>query len=101
MRCLTGTGRKNIPYRTAPALKEHALRGARLGIDYLGHQYVVELKIWHGDEYNKRGEKQLADYLNYYHLKQGYLLSFNFNKKKQTGIKEIYVEGKKIIEVVV
>ena len=27
-------------------------------VDYLGKQYVIELKIWRGDEYNKRGEKQ-------------------------------------------
>ena len=32
-----------------------------------GKQYVIELKIWRGDEYNKRGEKQLAEYLDYYH----------------------------------
>ena len=37
-------------------------------VDYLGKQYVIELKIWRGDEYNKRGEKQLAEYLDYYHL---------------------------------
>ena len=23
-------------------------------VDYLGKQYVIELKIWRGDEYNKR-----------------------------------------------
>lgn len=62
---------------------------------------MIELKIWRGDEYNKRGEKQLAEYLEYYHLEKGYLLSFNFNKNKKTGLKEIMVNGKKIIEVVV
>lgn len=92
---INGTGNYYIEARTRNQTRTDII------IDYLGHQYVIELKIWHGDEYNKRGEKQLADYLNYYHLKQGYLLSFNFNKKKQTGIKEIYVDGKKMIEVVV
>lgn len=70
-------------------------------IDYMGRQYVVEMKIWRGEEYNRRGEKQLFDYLEYYHLDKGYLLSFNFNKKKQIGVKEIQFGGKKILEVVV
>lgn len=35
-----------------------------LVIDYHGEQYICELKIWHGDAYNKRGEKQLSDYLD-------------------------------------
>lgn len=59
------------------------------------------MKIWRGEEYNRRGEEQLFDYLEYYHLDKGYLLSFNFNKKKQAGIKEISHKGKRILEVVV
>lgn len=70
-------------------------------IDYLGEQTVVELKIWRGNAYNKRGEDQLADYLEYYHLNKGYMLSFNFNKKKETGIKEIKLGNKLLIEAVV
>ena len=70
-------------------------------IDYLGKRYVVELKIWHGDEYNERGEKQLIQYLDDYHLKRGYLLSFNFNKKKKVGLQEIHLADKTIVEVVV
>ena len=62
---------------------------------------MIELKIWRGNEYNIRGEKQLAEYLEYYHLEKGYLLSFNFNKNKKTGLKEVEVDNKKIIEVVV
>lgn len=70
-------------------------------IDYLGRQAVVEMKIWRGEEYNQRGEEQLFDYLEYYHLDKGYLLSFNFNKNKQAGAKEIRYKGKTILEVVV
>lgn len=70
-------------------------------VDYHGEQYIIELKIWRGEEYNKRGEKQLFDYLQYYHVDKGYLLSFNFNKKKQTGMKTIRLGGKEIIEAVV
>lgn len=70
-------------------------------VDYLGEQFIIELKIWHGNEYNERGEKQLTDYLDYYHQDKGYLLSFNFNKKKETGVKEITLGNKRIIEAVV
>ena len=70
-------------------------------VDYLGEQFIIELKIWRGNEYNERGEKQLADYLDYYHKDKGYLLSFNFNQKKEVGVKELQVEGKMIVEAVV
>ena len=53
------------------------------------------------DRYNERGEQQLADYLDYFHLDKGYLLSFNFNQKKETGIKTITVGEKTIVEAVV
>lgn len=70
-------------------------------VDYLGEQFVIEMKIWHGNEYNERGERQLTDYLDYFHLQKGYMLSFNFNKKKEPGMKEIRLGEKTIIEAVV
>ena len=70
-------------------------------IDYLGRQSIVEMKIWHGNEYNKRGEKQLLGYLEDYHLDKGYMLSFNFNKNKSVGVKEIRIGDKVIVEAVV
>ena len=70
-------------------------------IDYRGHQYVIEMKIWRGNSYNERGEKQLAEYLDYYHLTTGYLVSFPFNKSKQPGVHEVIVDDKKLIEALV
>ena len=70
-------------------------------VDYSGKQYVIELKIWHGDEYNTRGEKQLSEYLDYYHIDKGYLLSFNFNKNKRSGVHKIEMDSKTIVEAVV
>lgn len=70
-------------------------------VDYLGEQFVVEMKIWYGPEYHERGEEQLADYLDYFHLKKGYMLSFNFNKKKETGVKTIRLGERVIVEAVV
>ncbi|MDC7291710.1 AAA family ATPase [Blautia schinkii] len=70
-------------------------------VDYRGEQFVIETKIWRGNEYNSRGERQLTDYLEDYSLQTGYLLSFNFNKKKQIGVREIEINGKRLIEAVV
>lgn len=70
-------------------------------VDYLGHQYVVELKIWRGDSYNQRGEKQLSEYLDFFHLKEGYLVSFCFNKNKQAGIHDVQIGDRRIIEAIV
>ena len=70
-------------------------------VDYLGEQFIVELKIWHGKEYNQRGERQLTEYLDYFHKDKGYMLSFNFNKNKKTGVDVIRAGGKTIVEAVV
>ena len=59
------------------------------------------MKIRRGNAYHERGEQQLADYLDYFHLKKGYMLSFNFNKKKETGVKEVVLGDKVLIEAVV
>lgn len=70
-------------------------------VDYKGKRFIIELKIWHGNEYTLRGQKQLFDYLDYYKEDKGYLLSFNFNKNKKTGVNELEYDGRKIMEVVV
>ena len=70
-------------------------------IDYLGEQYVVELKIWRGNAYHERGERQLLQYLEGYQLEKGYMLSFNFNKKKEVGVKEIQLGERVLVEAVV
>ena len=70
-------------------------------VDYRGEQMVIETKIWRGNEYNSRGERQLEGYLNDYGLQTGYMLSFNFNQKKQTGVHETVVGDKILIEAVV
>ena len=71
-----------------------------LVIDYCGEQSVCELKVWRGNAYHERGEKQLMGYLDYFELMKGYMLSFNF-KKREIGLKEIRVGDKLLIEAVV
>lgn len=72
-------------------------------VDYHGKQYIIELKIWHGEEYQVKGRKQLCDYLDSYEQNKGWLVSFCFNKakEKKTGIKKINEAGKIITEVVI
>ena len=92
---INGTGNYYIEART------RSMTRTDLIVDYHGEQYVVEMKIWHGNEYNNRGERQLAGYLDDYGLKKGYMISFNFNKKKEVGVKEIAIGDKVLIEAVI
>ena len=92
---INGTGNYYVESRTRSFGRTDII------VDYRGEQFIVETKIWRGNEYNSRGERQVAEYLNDYNLKTGYMLSFNFNKKKNIGVREIEVEGKRIIEAVV
>ena len=92
---INGTGNYYIEAQTRDNKRTDVI------IDYCKEQFVIEMKIWRGNAYHERGEQQLAEYLEYYHLNKGYMLSFNFNKKKQTGVKEIRIGNKVLIEAVV
>lgn len=92
---INGTGNYYIETQTREQKRTDII------VDYLGEQYIIEMKIWHGKEYNNRGEKQLIEYLDDYHVKKGYMISFNFNRKKETGVKEITIDGKTIVEAIV
>lgn len=92
---INGTGNYYVEARTRNRKQTDLI------IDYRGEQFVIELKIWRGNAYNERGEEQLAEYLEYFHLKKGYMLSFNFNKKKEIGVKSISLGDKMLIEAVV
>lgn len=92
---INGTGNYYIESRTLDNRRTDVI------IDYKGEQFIVELKIWHGIAYNQEGEKQLSDYLDTYGLKKGYMLTFNFNKKKEIGVKQINYGDKVLIEAVV
>ena len=70
-----------------------------LVVTYNEKRYVVELKIWRGEEYHQNGLKQLNDYLDIYSLKKGYLLIFNFNKNKQFKKETIEYKDKELFTV--
>jgi len=70
-------------------------------ITYLSNKYLVELKIWRGPEYHKKGCSQLCDYLNNQGLDRGYLIIYNFNKNKVYKEEHINYEGKELFIVYV
>ena len=80
---INGTGNFYIEAQTRDQLRTDVI------VDYLGEQFIIELKIWNGPAYNEKGEQQLCEYLESFGSKIGYMLSFNFNKKKEQGIKEV------------
>lgn len=90
---INGTGNYYLEAQTRDARRTDVI------VDYHGEQFIIEMKIWRGNEYNERGEQQLIDYLNYYHKEKGYMLSFN--KNKRIGVKEIPIGNKIIVEAVV
>ena len=74
-----------------------------LVITYGGEEHIIELKIWHGEEYRKKGIAQLEKYLDSRNAAKGYLLSFSFLKNKEYVCRKLgECETKKeIFEVVV
>ena len=89
---INGTGNYYIEAQTRDQTRTDVI------VDYLGQQYIIELKIWRGERYNAAGEKQISEYLDYWHLNTGYMLSFNFNQKKEQGVKRIQIGDKVLFE---
>ena len=92
---INGTGTYSIEEQTRDKLRMDVV------IHYFGKRYVVELKIWHGPRYNEEGEKQIMQYLDYFGLHLGYMVSFNFNKNKEPGVKEVRIGDKVLLEATV
>ena len=92
---INGTGTYSIEEQT----RTH--KRMDIVIHYLGRRYIIELKIWHGDRYNEKGEKQIIEYLDHFHLNTGYMLSFNFNQKKKPGVERVKIGDKVLFEGVV
>jgi len=69
-------------------------------ITYLNQKYIIELKIWRGEEAHKEGLNQLSDYLDRQNLKSGYLLIYDFRlDKKEYKRQEIKHKDKDIFAV--
>jgi len=57
---INGTGNYYVEVR------DRSLGRTDIIIDYRGELFIVETKIWRGNEYHLRGKCQLADYLKDY-----------------------------------
>lgn len=79
---INGTGHSYVESRTRDMKRTDII------VDYHGEQFIIELKIWKGEKYHSDGEKQIAEYLDFYELKKGYMLTFNFTKNKKIGVAE-------------
>ena len=97
-------------YYVEPQTRDN--RRMDLVVTYDKQEFIVELKIWHGDKYEEKGRDQLAGYLATRGMDEGYLVTFDFSKKRkdstncetQLGSFEpqwIDWNGKRIFEVVV
>ncbi len=70
-------------------------------LHYRGKRYGIELKIWRGPRYNEKGEQQILNYLDYFGLDTGYMLSFNFNQEKVQGVRHVRVGDKLLVKAAV
>ena len=72
-------------------------------ISYGSREYIVELKIWRGEQYRQSGLEQLERYLDNRNNQKGYLISFDFRQNKTYVQNTIYLKGsqKEIYEITV
>ncbi len=87
-------------YYVEPQTRDN--RRMDLVVTYDKQEYIVELKIWHGDKYEELGRDQLSGYLATRGMDEGYLVTFDFSKNKQEAEPQwIEWNGKRIFEVIV
>ncbi len=65
-------------------------------ITYMDNKYILETKIWHGEEAHKRGLSQLYDYLDKECLDKGYLVIFDLNKEATFSEDRVSINNKQI-----
>jgi hypothetical protein len=72
-------------------------------VAYGEDEFIIELKIWRGNQYRKQGIAQLEQYMDSRTADKGYLLSFSFADNKE--YRADWISGdetdRKIFEVVV
>jgi hypothetical protein len=79
------------------------LRRMDLLVDFGKDQFIVELKIWHGDSKHQEAYEQLLGYMDSKNASEGYLLTFDFRKDKNKHTQAEWAEfdGRRIFDVVV
>jgi hypothetical protein len=51
-------------------------------VNYDNEEFLIELKLWYGKEYERKGEEQVSEYANTRGLKKAYLITFSFLKDR-------------------
>lgn len=51
-------------------------------VNYDSEEFLIELKLWYGKEYERKGEEQVSEYANTRGLKKAYLITFSFLKDR-------------------
>ena len=79
------------------------LRRMDIVVDFGQEQFIIELKLWHGEKYKQEAYQQLLGYMASKNTCTGYLLTFDFRKghNKQPSVGWVDFEGKRIFDVVV
>jgi hypothetical protein len=75
-----------------------------LVVDFMQQQFILEIKLWYGENRHQSAFEQLAGYLRSKNHDKGYLLTFDFRHKsdEQTKTEPQWVEydGKRIFDVI-
>ncbi|MCL2160195.1 MAG: AAA-like domain-containing protein, partial [Oscillospiraceae bacterium] len=79
------------------------LRRMDIVVDYGREQFIIELKLWKGKQYQRDAYEQLLGYMVSKKADKGYLLTFDFRKgaKKERKAEWVESDGKKIFDVIV
>ena len=73
-------------------------------VDYLKQQFIIELKLWYGDNKHEEAYRQLTNYLKSKNVDCGYLVTFDFRKKGaalKSDCKWVEFDGKRIFDVMI
>lgn len=92
---INGTGHSYVEART------RNMRRTDIVVNYHGEEYVIELKIWCGQKYHADGEQQIMEYMDYYGVKTGYLLTFCFSQDEEIGVREVRFGNRTLVEAIV
>jgi hypothetical protein len=68
-------------------------------IIYNNKKYIVELKLFYGQEYHKKGLEQLNDYLDRESINKGYIMIFNKKESKEFKSGWLKYKDKDIFEL--
>jgi hypothetical protein len=70
-------------------------------VDYGKEQFIIELKLWHGEKKHEDAYVQLHDYLEKMEADKGYLITFDLRKErnKQSKAEWIEFDGKQIFDI--